>query len=411
MRKKLTYWLVDYGALPLGCRIIIAAADTDPHRRAAGPSSAALDDAVARIAAGADAPPGVCLAVSCAGRAASAARGVAQAFDDAGPMSAPAPMTLGTRADVGSVTKLVATTTALMALIDAGELTLERRVAEVLPWTAAAPCAAATIAELLQHRAGLWEWWPLYLAASDPEAALGAAAALPLRYPSEHGRHYSDLGFILLGAAVAAVSGREPTDAISALALEPLQLTSTRYASPVPGEPTMASSTGDRIERRMIDSGEPYPVVGDVAAFPRWRDHVLVGEVNDGNAFHAFGGMAGHAGLFSSAADLLRFGDAILSSLVADGGHSPIRASVVRRFLRAGSDSLQGLGWRRWHAGDDGDAWGHTGFPGVALAVLPRLEATVALVTNRLHVRGTPRATEPMWEIALRGARNHCHGR
>jgi CubicO group peptidase (beta-lactamase class C family) len=362
----------------------------------------------------------VCLAVSRGGRIEFAARGVAQAFDDAGPLAAPVAVTPRTRTDVGSVTKIVATTAALMALVDGGALTLERRLSELLPWTAGAPCGDATIAALLGHRAGLWEWWPLYLFASaaeapDPGPALQVAAALPLRYPPEHGRHYSDLGFMLLGAAVAVAAGRDDISAAaSELVLAPLGLTSTAYAHPAPGDAVMASSNGDAIERRMIATGEPYPVDGDADGFTGWRDHVLVGEVNDGNAFHVFAGTAGHAGLFSTAEDLLRFGDGLLAALHGAGGggddHArPLAsAATVRRFLTAGADPGQGLGLRRWRLDGGDEAWGHTGFPGVAVGILPAFGASVALVTNRLHVHGTPSATEPMWQLALRAAREYC---
>lgn len=378
--------------------------DTDTPHGSATPAASALDAAVTAIASGADAPAGVCLAVSRGGRVWWCAHGVAQAFDDAGPLADPPPMDLDTRTDVGSVTKVMATTTALMVLVDAGELALERPLAELLPWTAGTSCGAATLAQLLEHRAGLWEWWPLYLSASDPEAALRVAAGLPLRYAPGDARHYSDLGFQLLGAAVAAVAGRDLDDAVDALALAPLGLRRTAYRRPVAGAPVAASSHGDRIERRMIESGEPYPVTGDAASFDGWRTHTLVGEVNDGNAFHAFGSVAGHAGLFSTAADLLRFGEAMLAARTGGGFVTP---GVLARFLRPGADSGQGLGWRRWKIDGAGDAWGHTGFPGVAVAVLPALDATVALITNRLHVRGASRPTEPMWQLALRAAAGH----
>jgi CubicO group peptidase (beta-lactamase class C family) len=146
-------------------------------------------------------------------------------------------------------------------------------------------------------------------------------------------------------------------------------------------------------------------VIGDAGRFSGWRQHVLVGEVNDGNAFHALDSIAGHAGLFSSATDLLRFGDATLSALAGSGLAT---SALVGRFLSAGADPGQGLGWRRWDVGPDTEAWGHTGFPGVAVGIVPALGATVALVTNRLHVPGVPRATEPIWELALRAARDHC---
>ncbi len=391
------------GGLALRCRAIEATRDSCEAQDTAPAVPGALADAVAAIGSGPDAPPGVCLAVSRAGDVAVAASGVAQAFDDAGALAAPEPMGLDTRTDLGSVTKVLATTTALMALAGAGRVSVDLPLAEVLPWTAASPVGAATLVQLLEHRAGLWEWWPLYLAASDADAALAQVIALPLRHPRGDARHYSDLGFQLLGAVVTTVADADLATAVHDLVLAPLGLDATRFAAPALGAAVAASSSGDRIERRMIATGEPYPVRADAEDFSGWRSHILVGEVNDGNAFHAFGSVAGHAGLFSSARDLVRFGDALLTSLAGDG---PIDAAVARRFLRAGADPVQGLGFRRFDTVGT-QAWGHTGFPGVAVALLPELGASVALVTNRLHVEGDPRSTEPMWETALRAAVEH----
>jgi CubicO group peptidase (beta-lactamase class C family) len=364
------------------------------------PAPCTLDAAATALTSGAGAPPGVVLAVSRGGEIEARAAGDAQAFDDVGPLADPVPFDLDTRTDLGSVTKVVATTTALMTLVAAGELRLEQTLGELLPGLTAAPCADATLTQLLQHRAGLWEWWPLYLTTCEPAAALALAAGRPLRYAPGQGRHYSDLGFQMLGGVIAHVAGAPLQDAVQELALDALGLRCTRFGSPDRDAPVAASSTGDRIEREMIRSGEPYPVAGDADAFGGWRTHVLIGEVNDGNAFHALGAAAGHAGLFSSARDLLSFGDALLRCL--DGG-GPLPQANVRRFLTAGADPGQGLGFRRFDT-EAGDAWGHTGFPGVAVAIVPALGATVAMVTNRLHVAGPPHATEPMWTLALRAA-------
>jgi CubicO group peptidase (beta-lactamase class C family) len=338
-----------------------------------------------------------------------ACAGAAVRFDDAGPLAGPVPMTEGTAIDLGSVTKVLGTTSALMALVDSGALRPEDRIGDVLPVAAGHPVGTATLAELLQHRAGLWEWWPLYLTARTPEAALDAALRLPLRHRPDTGRHYSDLGFVLLGAVVAAAAGRLLADAVAELVLAPYGLTATRYTAPPAGRPVAASSRGDAIEREMVRSGRPYPVDGDADAFPGWRTSVLVGEVNDGNAFHAWGGAAGHAGLFSTVEDLLRAGAVWLSCLEGGG---PIGAGTVRRFLRPGKDRAQALGFRRWQSAVDGcavEVFGHTGFPGVAVGIVPAHSATVVLATNRLHVDGEPRSTEDMWATALPAAHRALH--
>ncbi len=385
-------------------------------------SSEMLAGAVAEIAEGADAPPGVCLAVSCAGELFVSSSGVAQAFTDAGPLADPPAIGLDTATDIASVTKLVATTAACVSLVAADEITLDARLDSILPWTAGEPAGAATLEQLLRHRAGLWEWWPLYLAAGDREAALRQVAQRPLRYERGAEHHYSDLGFMLLGEAVAGVAGTELAAAIEQLVLRPAGMSSTSYGRPG-ATPVAASSRGDWIERRMIDSRVPYPVEGSSADFGGWREHVLVGEVNDGNAFHALDSCSGHAGLFSTARDLLRFGDYLLAGLRGERGAAFTNA--CQRFLPADPNTdqalgaldgpehrpaleyRQALGFRRWDLPST-VAYGHPGFTGVAVAILPALQATVVLVTNRLHVSGEPCTTTAMWSRALQAAERHC---
>ncbi|WP_345356144.1 serine hydrolase domain-containing protein [Actinoallomurus liliacearum] len=360
----------------------------------ADPLVTAVTDLLSESSDEGAAPPGALVAVAEDGRIRYAAGGVARR-DATGP---PVEMGWDTRTDAGSVSKIVGTTAALMALVDAGEITLDAPVARHLPGLD----RHGTVRDLLEHRAGLWEWWPLYLKGARGDDAVSLAAGLPLRYRPGEGRHYSDLGFILLGALVARVGG-DLAATVDDLVLRPFGLTETRYATPAPGGPVAASSTGDTIEQGMITSGVPYPVDGAVTDFAGWRDHVLVGEVNDGNAFHAFGGVAGHAGLFTTAADLLRFATGLLSGLDGDG---PIRRDTVAGFLTAGADPHQALGFRVWDL-PSSPAFGHTGFPGVAFAVLPERRAAVAMITNRLHASGPPRATEPMWLRVLAAAEAH----
>jgi CubicO group peptidase (beta-lactamase class C family) len=159
----------------------------------------------------------------------------------------------------------------------------------------------------------------------------------------------------------------------------------------------------------MLRTGLPYPVPRAPEDFDRWRRHVLVGEANDGNAFHAFSGVAGHAGLFSTVQDLLRLGANWCSSLTGEGPWLP---HTQQEFLAAGPDAGQSLGFRSWSStiGDcTATAYGHTGFTGVALACLPRHDAAVVLATNRLHVVGPPMSHESMWLAALGAAHEHMH--
>ena len=266
--------------------------------------------------------------------------------------------------DVGSLTKVVVTAALHRRLgIDPG--TPIRRWFPDLP-------AEVRVADLLTHRAGLREWWPLYLAGGhERESSLAVAAGLPLRHPPGVDRRYSDLGFVLAGA----VAELEHGGSLDALArqhvFEPLAMTESGYRPSLPCVPT---SLGDRIERRMVETGVPYGVDDSVRAAARtfdWRTHRLAGEVNDGNCWHAFGGVAGHAGLFTTVADLIAFGRELLEHVRSGGdpiGYWPTPGRLE-----------------------------HPGFPGARFAVLPRVERVVVLLSNRLYGPGDPPDLAEPW--------------
>lgn len=302
-----------------------------------------------------------------------------------------AAMTRGTRHDLASVTKVVATTAAVLRLVDDGALDLQTPVRAVL---ATYPGAAfTTVSDLLRHRAGLWEWQPLYLA---PEREQGAAAVLDSlapRYRPGTARHYSDLGFMHLGRVVAAVAGSPLADAVQRLALDPAGACTAGFGPLDPADgPVAASAWGDRAEQRMVATGEPYPVLWPAGTF-RWRDRLLVGEVNDGNAAHTWGAVAGHAGLFGTVDDLLDAALALGRRLAEGDPHG---------LLQPGPDPEQSLGWRvRTVTGPAASTVGrllwHPGFTGCAVGLLPAGRGAVALATNRLLADGAPVPTDHLW--------------
>jgi CubicO group peptidase (beta-lactamase class C family) len=302
------------------------------------------------------------------------------------------PMRTDTIFDLGSITKVAATTAVVMALVERGALDLDVLVSS---WIDGVD-GRVTLTHLLTHRAGLWEWWPVYFRAGDRAAAIEFVSALELRYPVDAGRHYSDLGFMLLGEIVRRATGDELEAVAKRLVFDPLGMRDTGFRPAPELRPRIAATShGDRIERAMVATGKPYPVAADPAEFRGWREHTLVGEVNDGNAHHAFGGVAGHAGLFSTAGDLAAFGQAL-----AEGGAGVWDEAIVRRFTRDGADSGQGLGfWTRRHAGR---GFGHGGFPGTELLVVPEEPLVVVLLTNRLHAPGRPSAIDASWREVLR---------
>lgn len=340
--------------------------------------------AVEAVLAGGSAPAGAVVGIASPSGRDAAAGGRA---DVAG-----APMTTGTAFDVASVTKVAATTTALLRLVSRGDLRFDDLVSRYLPGTACAP--PTTVRHLLQHRAGLWEWQPLYL---DPRDPVSAMDALPLRHALDEGRHYSDLGFLLLGRIVAAVTGLPLDAAVRELVTAPLGLDRTGYG-PV-ASPVASTALGDIAERRMVATGQPYPILTARRHFA-WREEEITGRANDGNCFHAFDGIAGHAGLFSTVDDLLTLGTA----LAASDDHADLwHPEAVADLFRDGPDPGQALGWRSETVRVDGRAhrmlW-HPGFTGCALGVIPGAATAAVLLSNRLLVT-EPVTTETLWRSAL----------
>jgi CubicO group peptidase (beta-lactamase class C family) len=342
-------------------------------------------------------PAGLALALRAPGLAESAAAGFRAVRSDDAQSAA---LTVDTHHDLASVTKIVATTTALIRLVSEGVVRLDDAVRRYLPGFCEGEKASITLRQLLLHRAGLWEWHPLYLAAQDAAEASAYLERLPLRYRPDTERHYSDLGFMLLGRIIAAVTGQPFADAVRTLVTGPLGMTSTQFVHPAGGE-VATSSFGDQTEMTMVDTGVPYPVPFRSADFGDWRLAPVSGDVCDGNAFHVFAGVAGHAGLFSTLADLVTFADALANYRE----HEELwRPQVAEEFFTAGPDAAQALGFRRYRL-DLGlervDLLGHPGFVGCAVGFVPGRGIALALASNRLLTPGTPVPTEHLWQQVL----------
>lgn len=296
------------------------------------------------------------------------------------------PMTPDTRLDLASVTKVASTTALAMRLVASGDLDLDRPVAAYLAHVTG-DHGAVRVRHLLEHTSGLPPWLPLYCRTTDHDEALRLASAAPLQ--SEPGARwtYSDFGMITLGAVLESVTGLRQDDAFAALVAAPLGLQRTGYG-PVPAPEAAASGDGDVIEQVMVASGTPYRVDARVEDFDGWRQEPQVGVVNDGNAAHALGGVAGHAGLFSSVPDLLRLGRALVDNPV-------VPAEVVDAFTRPlAVDPGRALGFRLATfslAGEEVPLAVHGGFTGTHLAVALDRDLVIAVAATRLHgTTGTP---------------------
>jgi CubicO group peptidase (beta-lactamase class C family) len=289
--------------------------------------------------------------------------------------------------DLASLTKVMATTAAAMLLVARGKLDLDRRVADVLPAFGERGKQDIRVRHLLTHSSGLRPWRAYYEDLRERETRRGERLlalpagreaivsrilrSAPLHDPGE-AAVYGDLGFIVLGELVAALAGEPLSGFCEKHVFGPLGLADTRF-HPIP-------YTGPRAR---IAPTELCP----------WREKVVWGEVHDGNAW-AMGGEAGHAGLFATAADVLRFG---LEMLAADRGESPLfPAEVAAQFFRRqelppGSDWA--LGWDTPTAGRSTSgrhfsrrSIGHTGFTGTSLWIDLEAGCVVVLLTNRVHL-------------------------
>jgi CubicO group peptidase (beta-lactamase class C family) len=280
------------------------------------------------------------------------------------------PATDSTLYDVASMTKVVATTTAIMLLIDDGLLSLDDRIGRHLPeWRGSTAKEAVTIRNLLLHDSGLPAYGPLYRELRGPEQYLRRIAAMSLEYEPGSRMQYSDYGVILLALLVERLSG-QPLDAFM----------QQRIFGPL----SMRDTGFNPLSRHALERIAPTEVDTTL------RHRHIHGEVHDENAF-ALGGVAGHAGLFSTARDLAIFAQLMLNR-GEYGGRRYIRAETVDLFTRRHSaQSSRALGWDTPAGTTSAGAfftpasYGHTGFTGTSIWIDPQRDLFVILLTNRVN--------------------------
>jgi len=282
--------------------------------------------------------------------------------------TSPRPSLDSTLWDVASLTKVVATTTAMMILVERGRVALDSPVVRYVPEFNSPGTGVITVRHLLTHTSGLRGTLPLKDAPDSATALSMVLTTVPIAPPGSR-MVYSDLNAILLGEIVHRVSGA------------PLDVFVTREVfAPLHLERQMVFRPPRRLERYIAPTGI-------------WRGHAIAGVVNDPNAAR-LGGVAGHAGLFASASALARFAQLML----ADG--APIlKRETVREFTRVAVPPRRGtsartLGWEAVPTGEDVSSagtllgphtYGHTGWTGTSLWIDPDRGLFVLLLTNRSY--------------------------
>ena len=277
------------------------------------------------------------------------------------------PMTLTTVFDCASLTKVVATTTAVMQLWERGKFRMSDPVAKYFPDFAQNGKQDITIRQLLVHYSGLAPDLDLTKAFAGKDAAYRMAFEATPEHPPGAMFGYSDINFEVLGALVEKLSG-EPLDVYTEKhVFKPLGMKDTRFAPPASWVRRTAPTQEDE------------------------NHHMLRGVVHDPSA-RRMGGVAGHAGLFSTGDDLARFAQALL-----DGGRGVLTAATIAKMTSpqqpATATAVRGFGWdidspfstNRGELLPVG-GYGHTGFTGVSLWIDPATKTYIVLLTNAVHL-------------------------
>lgn len=304
-------------------------------------------------------------------------------------MDKPVPMAKDTIFDLASISKIF-TTVAAMKLYEEGKFKLDDKVAQYLPEFSENGKENVTIRQLLTHTSGFVPFIPLYNMGTNREDRLHIVLTYPLKNPPGTTYTYSDLNMITMGVLVEKLSGKRLDQYVKEVITDPLKMKDTMYNPPAYLKSRIAAT-----------EYEPYINRG-----------IVWGEVHDENAW-SLDGVAGHAGVFSSAHDLAVFAHMILQK-GKYGNKTILKPSTVdllaeNQLPQFPKDS-HGLGWelnQGWYmdALSDESTLGHTGFTGTTMVVSPKNQTIVLTLTNRVHpTRNTPSLNPVRREVARSAA-------
>lgn len=276
--------------------------------------------------------------------------------------------------DLASLTKVVATTTAIMQLIKMGQINLWDSLKHYYPELPSGQKEEITIFHLLTHTSGFPAIIRLWNQGLNYEEKIKRVLNNPLEDKVGGKVIYSDLNFILLGDLIWRVTGKRLDEYAKQHIFQPLEMKMTTF-NPL--------------------KNLPYTGAKDYAATEmcKWRGRIMIGEVHDENAF-SFDGVSGHAGLFSTIDDLGKFMQMLLNNGIYKGvrGLSSRSVGMMSKDWTPNLGNHRGLGWdliKNSHSSGgvffSEAAFGHTGFTGTSIWIDPLLKIGVALLTNRVH--------------------------
>lgn len=279
------------------------------------------------------------------------------------------PMYENTLFDMASLTKAVATSTSVMILKEQGKINLDDDLADHLPGFTS---RGISIFHLLIHTSGLPAWRALYIEPGSNAEKVKYLSDLPLEYETSSKVIYSCLGYILLGEMVRHVTGMGLDEFALKHIFRPLGMEDTFFNPPEERRSECAATEDSNSFEKRMTNYRSY----------KWREGVVVGEVHDENA-NSLGGVAGNAGLFSTASDMGKF-----CRMIINDGEDIISPESVRMMSTSHTEGLDGsrsVGWGIL----DGDTMSHTGFTGTAIRIYRNHRSAAILLTNRVHPDAT----------------------
>lgn len=314
--------------------------------------------------------------------------------------------------DLASLTKIFATTQSIMKLVSENKINLDDKVCKYIPEFAKNGKENIRIRDLLTHTSGLTPWLPTYYHVKNSKEELEYICNLPLEYKTGTNRKYSDFSFMTLAFVVEAVTGEKINDYVLNEIYKPLKLKRTRYLPlEVFSKNNIASTShGNPFEQKMIyDDNFGYKIDENFDLFKYWRLHTLTGSVNDGNAYYANNGVAGHAGLFSTAYDLYILGEVLLNNGKYKNKEM-YSENVVKEFTKKQSKFGHGYGYEINRGGIDKGYMGkyatdkfvgHTGFTGTQVVYDLDNNIQVIILTNKQNYGVEPSGSyKSTWKYA-----------
>jgi CubicO group peptidase (beta-lactamase class C family) len=270
--------------------------------------------------------------------------------------------------DLASLTKVIATTTLAMILEEGGQLDISRTIVSYLPEFNSPEKAQITVKQILTHSGGLEAGANIYSTARGRDQYLYQINARPLEYTPGSSMIYSDWDMILLQLVMERITGKTLDVLANEKIFKPLGMIDTQFQPAIALRP--------RIAPTQVDDA---------------RGGLLWGTVHDENAW-AMGGVAGHAGLFSTAKDLALFSMMILNGGEGANGVRIVKPPTIARWTaRQGKESTRALGWDSPEGGSSAGqffspwSFGHTGFTGTSIWIDPEKDLFVVVLTNRVN--------------------------